>query len=324
MAFNLDSLLSDIPVIGGAFDQTPQQSIGELQKNQQIYEDLKGQLPQFGQYNPVLESSVGDYTPEKAEASLISEDPTTRSSQLSVLNKLAGLSDTGLSDVDQLGYEKARQLAGQISNSGTAAALNNAQARGVGGSGTEFAMREQASQDAAQRAQEASLQQAADSARMKAAYTQAYGQGLDNLRGEDYKTSAANAGILNNFNQYNTTAANQGQQYNLNRNQNIADTNVNLQNQGQQYNNQLKQQNFGDQYQIASGESGANQGVAQGYGAENAARTSDRGANTALLAEGASYMAGKPSGPAPSTGSTGYNFNGNNLGSYWDQPPTLR
>lgn len=279
----MSNILSSIPIIGGLFDDSQEQALEQLRANQQLYGNL--QTPDFQTYTPEQYQVAGSYDPQQAQASTISEDPTLRSAQLSALNKMAGLANTGLSDVDQAGFAKAREQADQISHSGTQAALQNAQARGVGGSGLEFVMREQAAQDAAQRAQDAGLSQASQSAQMRALYNQAFGSMAGQVRGQDYNANAANAGILNNFNMYNTQSGNQAQLYNLGQQQQVSNANVTQNNQAQQYNNQLKQQTYGDQLQKVNGQAGANTGVAQGYAAENAANTSERNSNTGLLAD---------------------------------------
>lgn len=282
MAFSVGKLLSGVPVIGGAFDDSDQQAIDQLKQNQALYSNIN--TPDYQQYKPEDYTLAGSYDPEAANATTVSEDPALRSQQQSYLMKLAGLSDTGLSDVDAAGFANARNIADQISRSGTQAAVQNAQARGVGGSGLEFAMREQASQDAAGRAQQAGLDQAAQSAKQRALYDQAYGGALGGVRAQDFSANSANANILNQFNMANTQNRNQAQLYNLGQAQNISNANTTQHNSAQQYNNQLQQQMFNDQLEKANGQSGANSGVAKGYAAENASNTANRDANTGLLA----------------------------------------
>lgn len=265
-------------VFGGLLDSSDEDALEQLRRNQEIYGNIP--LPEFQNYNPAT------YTPEMAQATMIQEDPGLRSQQASHLMRMAGLAEQGLSDVDQAGFERARSMAGQISRAGNAAALQNATARGVGGSGLEFAMREQAAQDGAQRAQEAGLQQAAESARQRAMYQQAYGNALGNVRSQDFTANRANADILNNFNQYNTGATNQARQWN-----------VGNRNSAQQYNNGLQQQQFGNRMNQAAGMTGANTGMAQGYAAQNAAGQDTRNAFTgAAFNYGLSQMNKKKEG----------------------------
>lgn len=286
----LTNFLSSIPVVGGLFDDSEQQALDQLAQNKDLFNAI--QLPTLNDYKPEDYQVAGTYDPLQAQATTVSENPEDRSMQMAALNRMAGLADTGLSDVDNAGFERARSMANQISNSGTAAALQNAQARGVAGSGLEFALREQAGQDAATRAQQAGLDQAAASAQQRALYNQAFGNATSQMRAQDLQPQMANANILNQFAQYNTGAQNQAQQYNLQNAQDVANQNTTQANYAQQYNNQMAQQNFQNQMQKAGAQAGANTGMAQGYAAQNAANTDARNANTQL---GASIL-GMPAG----------------------------
>lgn len=284
--------LADIPVIGGAFDNSSDQALSQYQN---ALNALKGvNLPDFQKYAPLLEQYMGNYDPSQAQASTIQENPDDRSTQLAALNKLSGLSNTGLSDVDNAGYENARNIGNQMLSSGNAAAIQNAQARGVGGSGLEFAMREMANQQGAQNAQQAGLQQAGQSAQMRALYNQAFGNMAGQVRGQDFNTAASNAGILNNFNMYNTGQANQAQLRNQNEMQGISNQNVGQQNYAQQYNNNLQQQQYQDAMGKAQAESGAYGNVAKGYYGNQAQNDNTRGAITQGLGAVAGYAAGSP------------------------------
>ncbi len=250
-------------VIGGAvgagasmLDNSDEQAMDQLRQNQLIYSNLN--LPRFDRYTP------GTYNPQTASAQTIQEDPGLRSQQQAALMRMGGLAQTGLSDVDNQGFERARQMGDQMENSGNAAALQNAQARGIGGSGLEFAMHEQANADAANRANQAGLDQAATGARQRAMYQEAYGNALSGMRGQDFQANAANAGILNNFAQFNTNNQNQANQWN-----------VANQNQAAQYNNNLKQQSYNDQYNKAAGQAGQGGAIANGYFAQGAANQSN-------------------------------------------------
>lgn len=284
-------LLSGIPVVGGLFDNTDEQAMDQLRRNQELYGNLK--TPNYKDYDPEAYQYAGDLNPEDAKYQGISEDPLLRSRQLAALDKLSGLANTGLSDVDQAGYAQAQNVGSRLIKQGTAAALQNAQARGVGGSGLEFAMREQANQDGAEQARQSAMAQAADAARMRAAYQTAYGSALSGQRDQDYRANAANSGIINQFNQLNTQAHNASQERNLGARQTVGNANVDNRNTAQQYNNTLKTQGFQNQMQKAAGQAGANTGIAQGYAAQNAANTAQRNSNT----QAAMTAFGAPSAP---------------------------
>jgi hypothetical protein len=223
--------------------------------------------------------------PKLATANTVQDDPIVKAAQMQALAKLGDLSKTGLSDVDQQGYQQARELGNQMAASGSAAATQNANARGMGGSGMEFAQREMANQSGAGRAQGAALGQAADSARQRAMYLQAYQGGLGQMQGQQTNLNAQNAGILNQFNQQNTGAQNAAQMYN-----------VGNQNQAQQINqqgrNSIAQQGFNNQITRAGGIAQADAGIARGAAAGDAA---NRDANNMMMG-----MAGVGAGAAAS------------------------
>ena len=229
-----------------------------------------------GLYEMINDPNYNEFVPEllrndSANYELLNEDPLLRSAQMSALSKMAGLAETGLSEVDQAGYERARRLGGQVQKAGQGAAMQNAQARGVGGSGLEFAMRESASQQAAERAQDAGLQQAADSAKQRAMYQSAYGNALAGQRSQDMQAEGANKGIINRFNEMNTNnrnATNQG--------------NANLRNQAFMYNQDLKDKKFQNQLGRADRSAGLNDRAAQISSAEAEASRARRAAMMGL------------------------------------------
>jgi hypothetical protein len=236
----------------------------QIEQNRALYDKID--MPEYKDWVPEL------YNNESAQYKLTSDDPMARSAQLSALSKMAGLADTGLSDADQAGFAKAANQASQIARSGNAAALQNAQSRGVAGSGLEFLMREQANQDAAQRAQDAGLETAANAARQRAAYNQAFMQGTSQMRDQDYNTNRNNAGIINQFNQANTQARNQTNQ-----------ANTGLRNDAFQYNQGLKDKTFQNQIGKADRIAGINNEIGKTYTAEQAA---DNQRNGAILGAG--------------------------------------
>jgi hypothetical protein len=258
-----NNLLSSIPVYGALFDQSGKQGMGELERNQALWGGLGVPTQTWKDLDPQI------YRPEMAQGHTVQDDPLVKSAQMSALAKMGDLSNTGLSDVDQAGYQQARDIGNQMANSGTQAAIQNANSRGLGGSGMEFAQREMANQQGAQRAQQAGLQQASDSARQRALYNQAYSNALGNQRAQDLNLNAQNAGILNQFNMANTNMQNQANQWN-----------VNNQNQAQLANNNGRnaamQANFNNALARTQGAAGANTGMGKGDFATNAANTANR------------------------------------------------
>jgi len=245
-------------------------AIAANRKNASLYSNLA--TPQFKDFTPEQMKNI------TANYSTINEDPLIKSAQMSALAKMSGLADTGLTDADMAGYQQARDIGNQAQASGQAAALQNAQARGVGGSGLEFAMREMANQGAASKAQNAGLQQAADAARQKALYQQAYGSQLSGMANQENNLAGQNAGIINQFNAMNTN------------NQNATNrANVQANNQAFQYNQGQQQQNFQNQMSKANAIAGVNNQAGQIGAAQDAINKGKQGAIGGLIGAGIGY-----------------------------------
>jgi len=283
----LKSYASGMPIYGSLFDDSEENSMEQLAKNQQLYEGIGLPNTKWKDYNPDSFQYAGDVNPEDAEYSQISEDPMLRSAQLAALSKMAGLSESGLTAEDNAAFARAQMESGRQARSSSEASLQNAQARGVSGGGLEFALREQGAQDAATRQQQAGLEQAATQARQRALYNQAYGNQLAGVRGQDLSANSKNADIINSFNMANTGARNTAALDNRDAQQGILNQNTATKNAGQMYNlegaRNATQQGFENQMSRAGGMSGANTAAAQGFAAQNASRAGDRNKNTDLL-----------------------------------------
>lgn len=190
--------------------------------------------------------------PEAANYDLIDQDSLLKSAKNESLAKLAGLAEKGMSGEDEAVMDMAKSKSGQMARGEREAILNNARARGVGGGGLEFAMKEMANQGAASRSQDAGLAQAAQSARQRAMYNQIYGNAVTQASDTDFKQKAANSGIINDFNRMNTQNRNTAQQMN-----------VNNANEAFKYNEGLKDKRFQNEMARATGNSNLNnQGAA--------------------------------------------------------------
>ena len=190
---------------------------------------------------------------------------------------MKGLSESGLSDADRAVFSEARQQADRQAQSNRAAQLQNAQARGVAGSGLEMQMSALGDQEAANRAAQANMAQAGQASQNKANYLQAYLQGTGQQRDQDYRTQANNADIVNKFNMYNTGAANDARAYGAQAGNQMAQFNKSGQQaaqQGTQANNLNWLNGMGNAYS----------GVAKGYASQGAANAANRSANTQALA----------------------------------------
>lgn len=229
-----------------AFDNTGDKIRGQMEDIARMYGGIS--LPELVDT---------DFRPEAMDYELVQEDPMVLQSQLAALEKMQQLADEGLTAEDKLAMFTANRDAGQRAKGARLAATQNANARGVGGSGLEFALSEIANQGAAERARAQSMEQAAASAKNKAMNQMAYSQGLGNVRNQDYQTKANNTGIINQFNSLNTQ----------NRN------NARLRNIDQRRANE--QGRFQNAMTRADGMAGAKKGIADATAAEGAARRED-------------------------------------------------
>lgn len=220
-------------------DESWNSALRNIAENQNMYEQIG--LPSYDEYTPEL------YNDESYNYELLQEDPSLLSRQGDNLNILQDLASKGLGAEDELAFQKARDVGAQAAKSGTQAAIADANNRGVGGGGMEFAMREIANQGGAERAQNAGLEQAAAAARQRALNAQAYQNAMGQVRGQNYQTAAANNNIINQFNSKNTQQRNQT---------NAA--NVDQRNNAFMYNQGLKDKNYQNQLDRADRRAGIN------------------------------------------------------------------
>jgi hypothetical protein len=226
-------------IFGGGDDSGFKEANNNIAKNRALLDAID--LPQYQEFNPEL------YDYQSANFETLSEDPLLRSQQIQILNKMAGLSETGLSDVDAAGFQQARDDGAQMARAGRESAMRDAVNRGVGGSGLEFALREMGNQGGAQAAQQAGLGVAAESARGRQAYLKAFGDATGQMRDQDMRLESANKGIINEFNRLNTQGRNQAMQ-----------GNVDARNSAFQYNQGLKDKRFNNEMSKATGQMNLN------------------------------------------------------------------
>jgi len=233
----IGSLVSGIMnAIGGADTQA------RYQQGLSDYDYVNG--PQFSNslydfqgYDPSLYGS-----PESAQYQGVSLPDGTREAQLAALMKMQDMGNGYAAAENQAGQTQAIMNANQAMKSNRDAAMMNARARGVGGSGVAMALAQQGNQAAANNAMQGGLQAAQNSALQKLQSANDYSQGLSSLRNQDQGLAAQNADIINRFNMFNTQARNAA-----------AQRNAEMQNAAKQYNsqgrNQAQQYNLGRQDQ---------------------------------------------------------------------------
>lgn len=289
----LKEFASGIPLIGGLFDDSADQAEAEAKRMQGLWEQLNTPDLKVTNYNPEVAKFSGDYRPEELSLSQIRERPEVREDMVRNLSRMSYLADKGLSAEDDAAFLRAKTEANTMAKGREGAIAQDMAARGIRGGGQELALRQQSAQDAANRSQMAGAEQAAQAARQRALYTQAYGSALSGMRGQDFGEAAQQADIQNRQSMYNTGERNQAQQSNLTRQDDYNRYAAGQRNEGQMYNiqqpNLVAQQKFGNQVTKLGGQAGASSNMQNMYMGQNAARQADRNANTAL---GATLLSG--------------------------------
>lgn len=254
--------------------------------SQQATNTMSGvKLPDIDSMKVELEQLVnqGVLRPEDAQVYLqqassmndISTDPRFNAAQMDALNSLqdlsahGGMTTTDKANLNQIAADEASKQRGSRE-----AILQNAQARGVGGSGLELLAQLQNQQDSATRQNQRDLDVAGQAQSRALQALQSAGSLSGQMQAQQFgqKAEVAKANdAISNFNtqnqnaigQANTVAHNNAQASNLANAQRISDANVGTRNTQQMNNANLQQQNFQNQMQRAGGIANALSGQAQ-------------------------------------------------------------
>jgi len=276
------SPLDDLFTMGNASEADENQ-----QRAQEVWSDLLSQVPDVEELRVILDKAVyqGDLSPEQAQVFLqqgtaydeVSADPRLRQAQMSALSQLQDITEQGgLSSADrgrlqQIGSEEAAASRGARES-----IMQNAQARGVGGSGLELANQMSSAQDSATRRSQRDFdvagmaQQGALSAIMNSANLGGGIRGQD--VGEQQRVAQArdamsqfNAQNQNQNAQNNTNARNQAAERNINTRQGLENANTQIANNQKTYNAEAPMRRLGVMSGMASGQAGTFSDSAKHY-----------------------------------------------------------
>jgi len=232
------------------------------------------ELIEQGQISPE-EAEV--YLQSQSEMSGISLDPRFKNAQLDALSSLQNISDSGgITAVDRAQLNNIQSEEDTRARGSREAILQNAQARGISGSGIELLSQMQNQQDGAGRASRRGFDVAANAqGRALQALTDAGrlgGQLESNQFGQQAQIAGANDAIkkfntsnLQNQSNLGVANRNEAQKANLAERQRVADNNVKTRNTETAANAQLAQQDFENKYKKAAGAGGAYNNQAQNF-----------------------------------------------------------
>lgn len=232
----------------------------------------------------------------------VSTDPRLKNAQMSALEQLAGLSQTGLGVEDQAAFNQLRRQAGAEAQAQQASILANAEAQGMSDSGNTLMAQLNAGQAQANRLAQGGEAQAAQAAAARRQALAQYADMSSNMANQDFsqKSQAGSArDAIAKFNAQNRQGVNQ---YNLGNRQDIANTSAANKNQQEMYNQGLIQQKFQNDMSKATGVAGQTNNLAGQYAAQGQAKAQGQAAmNSAIIGAGTSiagaYM-GKPAAAA--------------------------
>lgn len=246
----------------------------------------------------------GLMTPEQARAELVGDnayddmqlDTEGHQAQLAALQSLSDIgNEGGLTASDRSKMQAIQNQEQSAAKGAREAILQNAAARGAGGSGLELMAQLQNQQDSATRqstrdldvaamAQDRALQALQQAGSLGGQINQQqFGQQAQvaDAKNEIAKFNAANKQQVG---MTNVAANNQAQAANLANKQDTSNKNVDIKNQQNQQNNSLGQQTFNNQMSLAQGRSGALNTQSQQANAEQAANKQLIGTGVGALA----------------------------------------
>lgn len=241
----------------GAANQSYQDAIDTMGSvNLPDIDAMKVNLEKYVEQGVITPEMANTILQEQTAMAGVSTDPRLKNAQMAALGSLQdvanqkGMTVADKAAVNQITSEENANERGQRE-----AILQNAQQRGVGGSGLELASQLANQQGSATRASQRGFDVAANAQqRALEAMVQAGNMG-GNIRNQDFSEQSAiaqakdaisrfNAANQNTTQAANVAAKNQAQYANLTNKQNTANANVDLSNKQQVYNKSLAQQQF--------------------------------------------------------------------------------
>lgn len=212
---------------------------------------------------------IKNFVADQSKMNDISTDPRLQQAQMESLTGLQDISKTGLNAQDRAQLAQIRTQEESQARGAREAILQNAQERGVGGSGLELMSQMKNQQEAATRQSTRDQEIAALAEQRKQAALQQSGQLAGQMQGTQFAQQAQVAeanDLMNKFNvanqqqteATNVAARNQAQQYNLQNQQSLA-------NQNKQWTAGIPQQQYQNQLGLASAQAGGQYQLANMY-----------------------------------------------------------
>lgn len=277
--------------LGSLFGGTAGKS--DMKKANQLMQDAVAKLEAVGiptveaqkiaLQDPELQGLLEAEQLAESEMGNISVDPRMRQAQMSALEEMSGLAQTGLGAEDRAAFNQLRRDNAGQAQAQNAAVLQEAAARGTLDSGSSLIASLNAGQNQANRgsAEGDRLAAQASAARREALSQKA---NLATQMGQnDFNQKSQVAQASDSINRFNSQNRQDVNAQNLNSRQTIANQANNNRNQEEMYNKGLIQQKFQNEFAKAGGVSGATQALAQNHAAQGQAAAQGEAAMKAGL-----------------------------------------
>ena len=249
-----------------------------LREGQAIFDEVGRNAPRLQdmRIDPEMMKVIGELDPEMQQVVLqdpsllqdIVTDPRLRDAQLNALDDLVNIADNdGLDATAKARLNLVNRNAATEERGARDAIIQNANARGIGGSGLELAQKLISNQGSASRRSDQSFDAAAEAEQRALQAIMSSGQLGGQIRGQDFDQDsrvAAAGDAINRFNAANRNTVNAGNvgannraaELNLTNKQRVADTNVGIGNANKERNSNLRQQMFDNDLNVAAGRTG--------------------------------------------------------------------
>lgn len=213
----------------------------------------------------------------------VQEDPRLKAAQMSALEEVSGLAQTGLGAEDRAAFNQLRRQASGMAQAQKATTLQQMQERGMGDSGASLVAQLQSGQAAADTAAQQGDRLAAEAA---SARRQALGQQSSmaaQMQQQQLGLAGQKASAADAIAQFNAQQRMGVQSQNLAARQAIANQTAATKNQQEMYNKGLIQQQFQNQMAKATGVTGAQTNLAQTYAQQAGAAQQAQQAQTGAV-----------------------------------------
>jgi len=263
-------------------------------------ESMKLQLEELVSQGTISPEEAQTYMQESSAMNNIQSDPNLKKQQMGALSALEELGQGGLTDMDRADINRVQTQSDTASRGKRDAIMQNAQARGMGGSGMSIMAQLQNQQDAASNQSQRDMDITALSKNRSLDALIQGGNLAGNMQNQNFNQQAQVAGAndaisrfntqnMQNQNNLNVENRNNAQAMNLANKQSISNANVGTRNQAQQLNKGLIQQQFNNELSKKAAQSGVASTNANIQGQNSAAQAN---ANNQNIAMGAGMASG--------------------------------